>query len=168
LNTEQLNRDVREFLRKRHRQLKKDAAIKPTKLNSFQWDYSYIPWKDWPVEVRREMVKYASIFGRTWIYGRNETLIDVFKRDAGETYNKNWDGCRDLWKEQYRHRKLYRLIDRPIVPVDPVIAEGERKSTALPLWGPTTDKKRPKQLLRKSFSGIASNVVPSTSTVRHC
>jgi hypothetical protein len=30
-------------------------------------------------------------------------------------YNENWDGCRDLWKERYRKRKLYRNIDRPIV-----------------------------------------------------
>jgi hypothetical protein len=33
-----------------------------------------------------------------------------------------------LWKEEYRRRKLYRYyMDHPIVPIDPVIAEGERK-----------------------------------------
>jgi hypothetical protein len=42
-------------------------------------------------------------------------------------YNNNWDGCRDLWKESYRKRKLLRLIDRPIVPPDPKIVEYERQ-----------------------------------------
>jgi hypothetical protein len=68
MDREQLNRDVQRFLRNRHRQLQKDAAVKPSKLNTFQWDYSYIPWEDWLVELRREMVRNASTWGRTWIF----------------------------------------------------------------------------------------------------
>jgi hypothetical protein len=127
MDKEQLNQDVNRFLRNRHRQLQKDAALKPNKLNTFQWDYSYIPWKDWPVEMRRESVRNASTFGRTWMYGRTCMVADVFKNDARKMYNENWDGCRDLWKEEYRRRKLYRNMDRPIVPEDPIIAEAERK-----------------------------------------
>jgi hypothetical protein len=114
LDKDQLNRDVREFLRKRHRQLKKDAAVKPNKLNTFQWDYSYTPWKDLPVELRREWARSAS-WGRTSVEGRTTPCPDVFKYNARKMYNENWDGCRDLWKERYRKRKLYRNIDRPIV-----------------------------------------------------
>jgi hypothetical protein len=124
----QLNRDVKAFLRKRHRQLQKESLEKPNRMNTFQWDYSYIPWKDRPVEVRREMVQNASSFGRTWIYGRTGVLMDVFKRDARAVYNQNWDGCRDRWKEQYRCRKLYRYSDRPIPVTDKRVAEYERQA----------------------------------------
>jgi hypothetical protein len=71
----------------------------------FPWDYSYLPWQDWPVDLRREFVRHASMFGRTWIFGRTSTLMDVHKYEARRLYNENWDGCRDLWKANYRARK---------------------------------------------------------------
>ena len=71
----------------------------------FPWDYSYIRWTDRPPDVRREMVRFTSMFGRCWITGRTSTLMDVYKNEARRLYNENWDGCRDLWKANYRARK---------------------------------------------------------------
>jgi hypothetical protein len=68
--------------------------------DEFQWDYSYFKWQDIPVEVRREMVHDRSWAARTWVYGRTSYQMDVPFVAARELYNKNWDGCRDLWKEQ--------------------------------------------------------------------
>ena len=61
------------------------------------------------------------------MYGRTSVVSEIFKCDARKMCNKNWDGCRDLWKESYRKRKLFRLIDSPIVPPDPVLAEANRR-----------------------------------------
>lgn len=69
------------------------------------------------------MVRNVSELGRTCISGRNSVLADVTKQEARELYRKNWDGCRDRWKEYYRWGKLLRIIDRPIVPPDPKIVE---------------------------------------------
>jgi hypothetical protein len=60
--------------------------------------------------------------GRTWV------VMDVTRQGARQMYNKNWDGCRDLWKENYRHSKLIRFFtDRPITPPDPKQLEYERE-----------------------------------------
>ena len=82
----------------------------------FPWDYSYVPWKDIPPDVRREMVLDTSRFGRCWIQGRTETMIDVDKCDAREIYNSNEDGCRDVWKENYRARKRMVPVQEPGSP----------------------------------------------------
>jgi hypothetical protein len=95
--------------------------------DEFQWDYSYFKWQDIPRHVRRQMVLDASRFGRTWMHGRTWVVPDIFKSDARAMYNKNWDGCRDRWKESYRRGKLLRMIDRPIVPPDPKRLEYERQ-----------------------------------------
>jgi hypothetical protein len=71
----------------------------------FPWDYSYIPWKDWQLDLRREFVRHASMFGRTWIVGRTSTQMDVPLYAARRLYNENWDGCRDWWKANYRASK---------------------------------------------------------------
>jgi hypothetical protein len=73
--------------------------------DEFQWDYSYFKWQDIPREVRREMVLARSWAARTWIYGKTAYQMDVPFAAARELYNKNWDGCRDLWKELYRAKK---------------------------------------------------------------
>ena len=54
------------------------------------------------------MVLTRSAGGRTWIQGRTILLRDVHNFQARELYNQNWDGCRDLWKERYRHRMSLR------------------------------------------------------------
>ena len=60
--------------------------------------------------------------------GQTSVVADIFKSDAHNMYNENWDGCRDLWKENYRRMKLRRFYtDRPIVPPDPDILEFERE-----------------------------------------
>jgi hypothetical protein len=82
INMEGINQDVQRFLRNRHRQLLLDATTKPHPINTFQWDYSYIPWKDWPVEMRRQSILDASMFGRTWMHGRTSVVADVFKYAA--------------------------------------------------------------------------------------
>jgi hypothetical protein len=88
--------------------------------DEFQWDYSYFKWQDIPRQVRRQMVRDASEFGRTWMHGRTSVVADIFKCDARKMYNKNRDGCRDLWKENYRRSKLIRYYtDHPITPPDP-------------------------------------------------
>ena len=71
----------------------------------FPWDYSYIPWQDWPLDVRREWIRGASVFGRCWVYGQTSYQMDVPKYAARSLYNENWDGCRDFWKANYRARK---------------------------------------------------------------
>ena len=73
--------------------------------DEFPWDYSYFKWQDIPREVRREMVLDRSWAARTWMYGRNSVLADIHLSGARQMYNKNWDGCRDLWKELYRAKK---------------------------------------------------------------
>jgi hypothetical protein len=37
--------------------------------------------------------------------GRSILMMDVSRRGAAQKYRQNWDGCRDLWKEDYRLRK---------------------------------------------------------------
>jgi hypothetical protein len=69
-----------------------------------------------PRHVRRQMIRDASQFGRTWMHGRTWVVADIFNCDARKMYSENWDGCRDLWKEYYRKRRLFRLVDRPIGP----------------------------------------------------
>ena len=60
--------------------------------------------------------------------GQTSVVADIFKSDARNMYNENWDGCRDLWKENYRRMKLRRFYtDRPIVPPDPDTLEFERE-----------------------------------------
>jgi hypothetical protein len=93
----------------------------------FPWDYSYFKWQDIPAQVRREMVRNTSMFGRCWIWGRTRQVADVSKQAAREIYNENWNGCRDVWKENYRRRKLALYTDRPIEPPDPRLVEGERQ-----------------------------------------
>ena len=51
------------------------------------------------------MVYGRSWAGRTWVYGRTAYQMDVPLAAARKLYNANWDECRDLWKEQYRHKK---------------------------------------------------------------
>ena len=92
--------------------------------DEFQWDYSGRAYRG---KCAGRGVRDASEFGRTWIQGRNSLLGDVFNCDARRLYNENWDGCRDLWKKYYRRRKLFRLIDRPIVPPNPEQLEYERR-----------------------------------------
>jgi hypothetical protein len=96
--------------------------------DEFQWDYSYFKWQDIPRKVRRQMVLDASKFGRTWMHGRTGVVADIFKCNARKMYRENWDGCRDLWKENYRRMKLLRFYtDRPITPPDPERLEYERQ-----------------------------------------
>jgi hypothetical protein len=45
----------------------------------FPWDYSYFKWQDIPAQVRREMVRNTSMFGRCWIWGRTRQVADVSK-----------------------------------------------------------------------------------------
>ena len=66
--------------------------------DEFQWDYSYFKWQDIPREVRRQMVLDRSWAARSWINGKTNVQMDVPFAAARELYNKNWDGCRDLWK----------------------------------------------------------------------
>jgi hypothetical protein len=96
--------------------------------DEFHWDYSYFKWQDIPRHVRRQMVLDASQFGRTWMHGRTHVVADIFKCGARKMYNANWDGCRDLWKENYRRRKLWRFYtDHPITPPDPQRLEYDRQ-----------------------------------------
>jgi hypothetical protein len=59
--------------RKSQRKAERKLLIEALQHDEFPWDYSYIPWKDRPVEVRREMIRFASWFGRTWIEGRTQS-----------------------------------------------------------------------------------------------
>jgi hypothetical protein len=90
---------------KRRRKKRYSQLREALKSDKFPWDYSYTPWKEIPEDVRREMVHSASVFGRCWIWGRTSILMDVYKNNARRLYNENWDGCRDLWKANYRARK---------------------------------------------------------------
>jgi hypothetical protein len=74
------------------------------------------------------MIRDTSIFGRTWIFGHTEILMDVSKQGARDVYNENWDGCRDRWKENYRRIKLLRYTDHPINPPDPKLVEYDRRA----------------------------------------
>src|SRR4029077_15639390 len=97
--------------RKSERKKEHEMLLRALQCDEFPWDYSYFKWQDIPREVRREMVIDASKFGRMWMLGQTSVVADIFKCDARKMYNKNWDGCRDVWKENYRRRKLFRYTD---------------------------------------------------------
>jgi hypothetical protein len=101
----------------------------------FQWDYSYFKCQDIPAQVRREMVLARSAGGRTWIFGRTRMLIDVHNCEARKIYNENWDGCRDLWKERYRQKKLSRSE-----PKDPRVVEFARSCRETGITGTTSPR----------------------------
>jgi AbrB family looped-hinge helix DNA binding protein len=42
-------------------------------------------------QMRRQSVLDASIFGRTWMYGRTSVVADVSKQAARQMYRDNWD-----------------------------------------------------------------------------
>jgi hypothetical protein len=42
--------------------------------------------------------------------GRNHVVMDIPRKGAAKMYRRNWDGCRDLWKESYRQSKEQRTI----------------------------------------------------------
>jgi len=95
--------------------------------DEFQWDYSYFKWHDIP----------------TWV------VADVSKQGARVMYNKNWDGCRDLWKENYRRMKLRRFYtDRPITPPDPERLQYEREKAKADRFN-HAQQKRYEQWLKK-------------------
>ena len=113
-----------------HKSLRKFARkllVRALQREEFPWDYSYFKWQDMPVEVRRELIRESSHWGRTWIHGRTSVLMDVHKYQARRIYNENWDHCRDLWKENYRRKKLFQDIDRPIKPRNPKAVKWERQ-----------------------------------------
>jgi hypothetical protein len=36
--------------------------------------------------------------------GLTKIICDVTLHDAAQMYRENWDGCKDLWKLEYRQR----------------------------------------------------------------
>jgi len=53
---------------------------------------------------------------------------DGCQQERGSTnLHRNEDGWRDLWKERYWQRKLFKDIDRPIKPRDPKVVKWERQ-----------------------------------------
>jgi hypothetical protein len=40
-----------------------------------------------------------------WMRGKNWVVPDVPRKGAARMYQQNWDGCRELWKRDYRQRK---------------------------------------------------------------
>jgi hypothetical protein len=122
--------------------------------DEFQWDYSYFKWQDIPRDVRRQMVLDRSLAGRTWMQGRTWVVANVTNQGARVMYNKNWDGCRDLWKENYRRSKLIRFFtDHPITPPDPERLEYERqyreREQAKAEWFNRAQQKRYEQWLKR-------------------
>lgn len=109
------------------RKFERKLLVRALQREEFPWDYSYFKWQDMPVEVRRESIRESSCCGRTWIHGRTGFTMDVSKSAARVAYNRNEDGCRDLWKECYWHRKLFKDIDQPIKPRDPKVVKWERQ-----------------------------------------
>ena len=112
---------------KSRRKFARKLLVRALQREEFPWDYSCFKWQDMPVEVRRELIRESSMCGRTWIHGRTSVVADVSKREARQVYNRNEDGCRDLWKERYWHRKLFKDIDQPIKPRDPKVVKWERQ-----------------------------------------
>jgi|SRR6516165_671012 len=111
--------DQRSVIESSNSSSKKKKAKRMAEDDEFQWDYSYFKWQDIPRQVRRQMVLDRSMEGRTWMRGRTWVVADVTNQGARAMYNNNWDGCRDLWKENYRRAKLLRFhTDRPITPPD--------------------------------------------------
>ena len=109
------------------RKFERKLLIEALQREEFPWNYSYFKWQDMPIEVRRESVRESSRCGRTWVFGRTGFTMDVSKSEARQAYNRNQDSCRDLWKECYWQRKLFKDIDRPIKPRDPKVVKWERQ-----------------------------------------
>jgi hypothetical protein len=42
---------------------------------------------------------------RVWMLGKSGVYPDVHREGAAKMYRKNFDGCRDLWKLNYRQGK---------------------------------------------------------------
>ena len=41
--------------------------------------------------------------------GQHQVIMDVPRKGAAKMFRENWDGCRDLWKSDYRRRKERRM-----------------------------------------------------------
>jgi hypothetical protein len=41
----------------------------------------------------------------TYLRSRNSFLLDASRGWVAKMYRQNWDGCRELWKQDYRRRK---------------------------------------------------------------
>jgi hypothetical protein len=42
------------------------------------------------------------------LLGKNRVVNEVPRKGAAQMYRDNWDGCRDLWKLDYRQMKERR------------------------------------------------------------
>jgi hypothetical protein len=74
------------------------------------------------------MMAERNMCGRTWMHGKSQVVADIPLSGAAQMYRKNWDGCRDAWRENYRRMKLRRFYtDHPITPPDPEQLEYERQ-----------------------------------------
>ena len=40
--------------------------------------------------------------------GKSQVVMDIPRKGAAKLYRQNWDGCRDLWKSNYRGMKERR------------------------------------------------------------
>jgi hypothetical protein len=73
--------------------------------------------------------------------------------------NENWDGRRDLWKENYRRRKLLRFFtDHPIKPPDPKLAqfhcqEDEREQAKADRFNRAQQKRYEQWLKKRKAAG---------------
>jgi hypothetical protein len=113
----------RKSLREKERELLAEAL----QHDEFPWDYSYFKWQDISIEVRREMIRMRNMAGRTWMHGKSQVVADVSLSGAAQMHRKNWDGCRDAWKENNRRRQLFQYTDQQIKPKDPRVIEFERQ-----------------------------------------
>jgi len=56
-----------------------------------------------------ERLEESNLDRRTSLQSQNNYLLDVSRQNAANKYRRNWDGCRDLWKSDYRGRKERRM-----------------------------------------------------------
>jgi hypothetical protein len=64
------------------------------------------------LQERLEESGWGRIYGfAVRVNGVIADISDVSRKSAARLYRKNWEECRDLWKEEYRQRRK-RIFSR--------------------------------------------------------
>jgi hypothetical protein len=53
----------------------------------------------------RETVEFKTACGGTHLLGFRRWILDASRLGAAQAYRENWDGCREVWKLNYRQRR---------------------------------------------------------------
>ena len=56
----------------------------------------------------KELLEWRNAVGRTCFESLKGSVTDASRQSVAQLLRENWDGCRELWKQDYRCRKALR------------------------------------------------------------